>query len=172
MQVNKCFCLKCSTTVTDATILVWGEKNKVGCPRNCGKRFVFYVGIQQAARRNTSTRRAVFWRGNVIHNTNTVTMSPLVQFSYSVVSSSLRPHGLQHTRLPCPSPTPGAYSNSCPWCQWWHPTISSFVVSFSPTFSLSQYQGLFKWDSASHQVAKVLEFQHQSFQWIFRTDFL
>ena len=41
----------------------------------------------------------------------------LVQFSHSVVSASLRPHGLQHTRLPCPSPTPGAYSNSCPWRQ-------------------------------------------------------
>ena len=103
----------------------------MGCLRNCGKRFVFYVGIQQAARRNTSTRRAVFWRGNVINDTNTVTMSPPVQFSYSVMSSSLRPHGLQHTRLPCPSPTPGAYSNSCPWCQWWHPTISSSVIPFS-----------------------------------------
>ena len=41
-----------------------------------------------------------------------------------------------------------------------------------PTFNLSQYQGLFKWVSFSHQVAKVLELQHQSFQWIFRTDFL
>ena len=48
-----------------------------------------------------------------------------VQFSHSVVSDSLRPHGLQHTRLPCPSPTSGAYSNSCPLLQWSHPTISS-----------------------------------------------
>ena len=48
-----------------------------------------------------------------------------VQFSRSVMSDSLRPHGLQHARLPCPSPTPGAYSNSCPLCQWCHPTISS-----------------------------------------------
>ena len=54
-----------------------------------------------------------------------------VQFSRSVVSNSLRPHGLQHTRLPCPSPTPGACSNSCPSSQWWHPTISSSVVPFS-----------------------------------------
>ena len=54
-----------------------------------------------------------------------------VQFSCSVVSSSLRPHGLQHSRLPCPSPTPGAYSNSCPLSQWCHPTISSFVIPFS-----------------------------------------
>ena len=42
-----------------------------------------------------------------------------------IVSDSLRPHGLQHTRLPCPSPTPGAYSNSCPFSRWCHPTISS-----------------------------------------------
>ena len=54
-----------------------------------------------------------------------------VQFSHSVVSSSLWPHGLQHTRLPCPSPTPGAYSNSCPLSWWCHPTISSSIVPFS-----------------------------------------
>ena len=54
-----------------------------------------------------------------------------VQFSHSVMSNSLRPHGLQHTRLPCPSPTPEAYSNSCPLSQWCHPTISSSVIPFS-----------------------------------------
>ena len=53
------------------------------------------------------------------------------QFSHSVVSDSLWPHGLQYTRLPCPSPTPGTYSNSCPTSQWCHPTISSSVISFS-----------------------------------------
>ena len=47
------------------------------------------------------------------------------------MSDSLQPHGLQHARLPCPSPTPGAYSNSWPSCQWCHPTISSSVVPFS-----------------------------------------
>ena len=54
-----------------------------------------------------------------------------VQFSRSVVSNSLRPHGLQHARLPCPSPTPRACSNSCPLSWWCHPTISSSVVPFS-----------------------------------------
>ena len=54
-----------------------------------------------------------------------------VQFSLSVVSVSLQPHGLQHARLPCPSPTPGAYLNSCPSSQWCHTTISSSVVPFS-----------------------------------------
>ena len=54
-----------------------------------------------------------------------------VQFSHSVVSDSLWPHRLQHTRLSCPSPTPGAYWNSCPLSQWCHPTISSSVIPFS-----------------------------------------
>ena len=53
------------------------------------------------------------------------------QFSHSVVSNSLRPHGLQHSRPPCPSPTPGVYSNACPLSQWCHPTVSSSVVPFS-----------------------------------------
>ena len=53
-----------------------------------------------------------------------------------------------------------------------HPIISSSVVPFSSCLQSSQYQGLFKWVSSSHQVAKVLDFQHQSFQWIFRTDLL
>ena len=54
-----------------------------------------------------------------------------VQFSHSVMSDSLQPHGLQHPRLPCPSPTPRACSNSCPSIQWCHPTISSSVVPLS-----------------------------------------
>jgi len=56
-----------------------------------------------------------------------------VQFSHSVVSNSLQPNGLQHTRPPCPSPTPGAYSNSCPLSRWCHPTFSSSVIPFSPS---------------------------------------
>ena len=54
-----------------------------------------------------------------------------VQFSHSVMSNSLRPHGLQHARLPCPSPPPWAFSNSWPSSWWCHPTISSPVISFS-----------------------------------------
>ena len=56
-------------------------------------------------------------------------------FSRSVMSDSLWPHGLQHVRLPCPSPTPGAYSNSCPSHWWCHPTISSSVT---PSYSCPQ----------------------------------
>ena len=51
-----------------------------------------------------------------------------IQFSHSLLSDSLQPHELQHTRLPCPSPIPEAYSNSCTWIQWCHPIISSTVV--------------------------------------------
>ena len=54
-----------------------------------------------------------------------------IQFSHSVVSDSLRPHELQHARPPCPSQTPGVYSNSCPSSRWCHPAISSSVVPFS-----------------------------------------
>ena len=54
-----------------------------------------------------------------------------VQFSGSVVSDWLRPHGLQHARPPCPSPTPRVYSNSYPLSRWCHPTIASSVIPFS-----------------------------------------
>ena len=55
----------------------------------------------------------------------------VVVYNHSIVSNCLQPHGLQHARLPCPSPTPGACSNSSPSSQWCHPTISSSVVPFS-----------------------------------------
>ena len=81
-----------------------------------------------------------------------------VQFSHSVVSNSLQAHESQHTRPPCPSPTPGVHSNSCPLSQWCLPTISSSVVPSPSAFNRSQHQGLFKWVGCLHQVAKVLEF--------------
>ena len=54
-----------------------------------------------------------------------------VRFSHSVVSNSLQPNELQHTRPPCPSPTPGVHPNQCPLSRWCHPTISSSVIPFS-----------------------------------------
>ena len=57
--------------------------------------------------------------------------------------SCVRPHGLQHARLPCPSPTPGAYSNSCPLHWWCHPIISSSVIPFSSCFQYFQASGSF-----------------------------
>ena len=82
-----------------------------------------------------------------------------VQFSLSVVSNSLWPHELQHARPPCPSPTPGVHSDSCPSSQWCHPAISSSVVPFSScpqslpaskSFPMSQ---LFTWGSQSTGVS-------------------
>ena len=72
------------------------------------------------------------------------------------MSNSLQTRGLQHARLPCPSPFPGLSSNSCPS----HPLLPP-----SPALNLSRHQGLFQWVISSHQVAKGLEFQlqHQSF---------
>ena len=63
-------------------------------------------------------------------------------------------------------------SNSYPLSWWCHPTVSSSVTPSPPALHLSQHQGLFQWVSSLYQVAKVLELQHQSFQWIFRVDFL
>ena len=77
------------------------------------------------------------------------------QFSRSVVPNSLRPHELQYARPPCPSPTPGVYSNSCPSSWWCHPAISSSVIPFSScpqslpasgSFPVSQ---LFAWGGQS-----------------------
>ena len=86
------------------------------------------------------------------------------------MSDSLWPHGLQHARLPCPSASPWACSESCPLSRWCHPTISSSVIPFSSCLQSFQHQGLFQWVDSSHQVSKVLDLQlqHQSFQWIFR----
>ena len=67
-----------------------------------------------------------------------------VQFSPSVLSNFLWPHGLQHARPLCPSPNPGVYSNSCPLSQWYHPTISSSVVPFFSRFQPFSASGSFQ----------------------------
>ena len=87
-----------------------------------------------------------------------------VQFSRSVVSDSLRPHESQHTRPPCPSPTPRVHSDSSPSSQWCHPAISSSVVPFSScpqslsaseSFPMSQ---LFTWGGQSTGVSALASF--------------
>ena len=93
-----------------------------------------------------------------------------VHFSCSVVSYSLRPQGLQHARLPCPSPASGAYSNSCPSRRWCHPTISSSVVPFSSCLQSFPASGSFPVSQSLHQVTKVLEF-HPS-PWLAMNPFL
>ena len=76
------------------------------------------------------------------------------QFSHSVVSDSSRRHELQHARLPCPSPNPGAYSNSCP-SSWWCIQPSHPLLSISPPApNPPQHQGLFQWVNSLHEVAK------------------
>ena len=94
----------------------------------------------------------------------------MIQFSRSVISYSLQPHGLQHARL--------ISSRSLLKLMPIEAVMASNRLILCNPFllplSISQHQGLFRWVSSSHQVAEVLEFQlqHQSFQWIFRTDFL
>ena len=66
-----------------------------------------------------------------------------VQFSHSAVSDSLRPHKPQHSRPPCPSPTPGVHTNSCPSSQWCHPTISSSAIPFSSRLQCFPASGSF-----------------------------
>ena len=113
-----------------------------------------------------------FWR-NLYSNTLPILKLGFhyVPFSRSVMSDSLRPHGLQHARPTWPSRTPGVYPNSTPLVgdaiQPFHPLSSPSPLAFN----LSQHQALFQWVSSSHWVAKVLEFQlqHHSFQWILRT---
>ena len=87
-----------------------------------------------------------------------------VQFSHSVMSDSLRPHELQHTRPPCPSPTPGVHSDSRPSSQWCHPAISSSVIPFSSwpqslpaseSFPMSQ---LFTWGGQRIAVSALASF--------------
>ena len=72
------------------------------------------------------------------------TISSSVQFSSSVMSDSLRPHELQHSRPPCPSPTPRVYSNSCPLSWWCHPTISSSFIPFSSHLQSLPASGCFQ----------------------------
>ena len=105
---------------------------------------------------------AVFCCGH----TNNIESCAAVQFSCSVVSDSLRPHGLQHARLPSPSPTPGACSNSCPSNQCCHPAISSSFVPFSTCLQSFPASGSFP-VSSSYQVAKVFHSNWQSMDSVF-----
>ena len=95
-----------------------------------------------------------------------------IWFSCSVMSDSLWPHGLQHNRFPCPLPNPTACSNSVYQVRITLKPAHPLSSPSPPAFNLSRHQSVFKWVSYSRQVAKVLELQHQSLQWTFRTDFL
>ena len=107
---------------------------------------------------------------DVVHIHKGILLRHSVQFSRSVVSDSLRPHELQHARPPCPSPTPGVHSDSCPSSQWYHPAISSSVVPFSScpqslqaaeSFPMNQ---LFTWGGQSTGVSALALFLPQNTQ--------
>ena len=102
--------------------------------------------------------------GHSIYKIYTPTVFQTLQFSRSVVSDSLRPHELQQARPPCPSPSPGVHSNSCPSSRWCHPAISSSVVPFpscpqsfpaSKSFPMSQ---LFEWGGQSTGASVLASF--------------
>ena len=97
-----------------------------------------------------------------------------VQFSRSVMSNSLRPHEQQHARLPCPSPIPWAYSNSCPLSRWCHPTISYSVVPFSSCPQSFPESGSFQMSQlfTSGGQSIGISASASSFQWTPRADLL
>ena len=88
------------------------------------------------------------------------------------MSNSSWPHGLQHARLPCPSLSPGVCSNSCPLRAWCHPIISSSVARFSSCPQSFPASGSFPINRFFASGGQGLELQFQSFQWVFRVDFL
>ena len=96
------------------------------------------------------------WVSHIVGRDITITVQfSSVQFSRSVVSDSLRPHESQHARPPCPSPTPGVHSNSCPSSRWCYPAISSSVIPFSscpqslPALGSFPMNQLFAWGGQS-----------------------
>ena len=113
-----------------------------------------------------------------IQKTRIIASTPIssVQFSPSVMSDSSRPHESQHTRPPCPSPTPGVHSDSRPSSQWCHPAISSSVIPFfscpqslpaSESFPMSQ---LFAWGVQSTGVSALASFLPKKSQGLFNSE--
>ena len=112
---------------------------------------------------NVESHLSIIWKAFFTTIWPQITLN-FLQFSRSVVSDSLRPHESQHARPPCPSPTPGVHSDSCPSSQWCHPAISSSVVPFSScpqslpapgSFPMSQ---LFAWGGQSTGVSALASF--------------
>ena len=102
-------------------------------------------GIQLSSQIHHKLRSCVTndTKGGGNHGKNSGRPHSSVQFSHSVVSNSLQPHEPQHTRPPCPSPTPGVHPNPCPLSQWCHQAISSSVVPFSSCPQFLQASGSF-----------------------------
>ena len=120
--------MKCSFGISDFLLLL-----SYKCCHVCLKKNLLVFGLElcwlhrSISRELSSKKYLVFLSVNML----SMTLHLLLLLCCSVMSDSLQPHRLQHTRLPCPSPFPRAYSNSCPLSQWCHPTISFSVVPFS-----------------------------------------
>ena len=122
------------------------------------KQIVFYLLDLEQKKDLTHYYCPLRWKGHMKDSVQ------FIQFSHSVVSDSLWPHELQHARPPCPSPTTGVHSNSCPSSRWCHPAISSSVVPFfshpqslpaSESFPMSQ---LFSWGGQSTGISALASF--------------
>ena len=137
--------------------LVWSWVRKISWRRNWQPTPIFLPGESHGEPGRLYIVHGVIKSQTQLSNSHTHGCRSVTQSCLT-----LQPHGLQHARLPCPSPSPAACSNSSPLSGWCHPTILSRLSPSPPAFSLSQHQGLFQWVSSSHQVAKVLEFQHPS----------
>ena len=142
-------CLDPTAWQREQRVSHWHQCWPLGCPVQdaCSS-----VIIHKFSVANCST--LVFWWTSLFqtHEVKVITLAGsllYIQFSHSVMSDSLRPHEPQHTRSPCPSPTPGGHPNPCPLYWWCHPTISSSVVPFSycpqsfPTLGSFQMSQLF-----------------------------
>ena len=109
------------------------------------------IDVTSVITNKLSRKPEVWWKTTIAQ---LCIIQHMLQFSCSVMSDSLWPHELQHTRPPCLSPTPRVYPNSCPLSWWCQPTISSSVALFSCPH-LSQHQSLFQWVGSWHQEAKA-----------------
>ena len=173
------------------TILLWwlsGKEPTCQC-RRC--EFNSWVGKIPWRRKWQPNQCSCLWNpmdrrawGAVVHGvaknldvtlvTKQILLLPWTLVVQSLSHMTLLPHDLQHTRLPCPSYFLECAQTHVHWADdAIHPSLPLSPPS-PPALNLSQHQGLFQWVDSLHQVAKVLELplQHQSFQWIFRTDFL
>ena len=122
--------------------------------------------IRNSLKQEVIQMSIVWWMGRLM-----VVRFSSVQFSRSVVFDSLWSHGLQHTSLPCPSPIPGAYSNSVPLGQWCHPNTSFSVIPFSSHLQSFPASGSFPMSHFSASGGQSIGVSASAFQWMFRTDF-
>ena len=146
------------TLVSNFPFVVWSPYSDNLC-YYCALKFNLDFQRNQWTSINFTFRKE--WERNYSLLSDCFLLGTSIQFSSVQLLScvSLRPHEPQHTRPPCPSPTPGVHPNPCPLSRWCHPTISSSVIPFSSCPQSFPESGSFQWVSSSHQVAKVLEFQ-------------